>query len=113
MKIVKDKIQVEDLKRMARETFGDMVKAVVDVEKGVMAIGGELHSDEETLLIGEGSHQKDLWGINLYPAEYPSEKWVEFDSIINFKPLDGNESRGVDNPETRDKIIEIVRNLTF
>jgi len=113
MKIVKDKIPVMELKRMAHETFGDMIKAVVYVEKGVMAIGGELHADEETLLIGDGSRQQDLWGINLYPDEYPSEKWIEFDTIINLKPLGGNKSRVVENPEIRDKITEIVRNLTF
>jgi len=54
------------LATLAEAQFGDMVKAVVDVERRVMAIGGELHSDEEAALIEDGSVQKDLWGINLY-----------------------------------------------
>jgi hypothetical protein len=75
-----------------------------------MALGGELHSDEEALLIENGSEQKNLWGINIYP-EIKDENWIEFDSMINLRPSQGNRSRGVDNPEIRKKIIEIVNNL--
>jgi len=110
MKIVKDKISIEELKKMSREMFGNLVKAVVDVEKKIMAVDGELHSDEEALLIENGSEPKNLWGINIYP-EIKDENWIEFDSMINLRPSQGNRSRGVDNPEIRKKIIEIVNNL--
>jgi len=70
---------------MAKQQFGDMVKAVVDVTQGIMAIGGELHSDEEAVLLDQGSLQRDLWGINLYP-EQPAQEWIEFDSMINVRP---------------------------
>jgi hypothetical protein len=110
MKIIKDKISIEELKKMAEKTFGNLIKAVVDVEKKIMAVDGELHSDEEALLIENGSEQKNLWGINIYP-EIKDENWIEFDSMINLRPSQGNRSRGVDNPEIRKKIIEIVNNL--
>jgi len=110
MKIVKDKISIEELKRMSREMFGNLVKAVVDVEKKIMAVDGELHSDEEALLIESGSEQKNLWGINIYP-EIEDENWIEFDSMINLRPSQGNRSLGVEDPEIRKKIIEIVNNL--
>jgi hypothetical protein len=57
-----------------------------------MAQGGELHADEEALLLENGSQQKNLWGINIRPSK-------------------GNRSRGVDNMEIREKIIQVVQNL--
>jgi hypothetical protein len=87
-----------------------MVKAVVDVRRGIMAIGGELQSDEEALLLDQGSEQRDLWGINLYPAETPAD-WIEFDSTINVRPSQGNRSRGVDDSAVRDQIRQLVESL--
>lgn len=110
MKIVKDKISNEELKKLAEEMFGNLVKAVVDIEKKIMAVGGELHADEEALLMENGSEQKNLWGINIYP-EVRGENRIEFDSMINLRPSQGNRSRGVDNPDMRKTIIGIVNNL--
>ncbi len=107
MKIISAKISLLDLKRMSEEMFGNLVKAVVDVEKKIMVIGGELHADEEALLLENGSRQQDLWGINIYP-EIEDEGWIEFDSLINLRPSQGNRTRGIDNSEIRGKIIEIV-----
>ncbi|MCM8799870.1 MAG: DUF5674 family protein [Candidatus Omnitrophica bacterium] len=111
MRIVKEKILLKELKEVARETFGELVKATVDVAKEIMVIGGELHSDQEALLLSEGSRQKDIWGINLYPEKYPQDSWLEFDSIINLRPSFGNKTCGVDDPNIRQKIIEIVNKL--
>ncbi len=99
-----------DLASIAEGQFGDMLKAVVDVGRRVMAVGGELHADEEAALLEDGSRQGDLWGINLYPAERGDE-WIEFDSMINIRPSQGNRSRGVDDPELRAAIREIVGSL--
>lgn len=110
MKIVEDKISINELQKMAREMFGNLVKIVVDVKKEIMAVNGELHSDEEALLLDKGSKQKDLWGINIYP-EIKREEWLEFDSMINVRPSSGNLSRGVDDPEIKRKIIQIVNKL--
>ena len=98
------------LASLAEVQFGDMVKAVVDVRRRVMAIGGELHSDEEAALIEDGSGQEDLWGINLYPAE-PGDAWIEFDSMINVRPSQGNRSRSVEDEKLRDLIRQIVASL--
>ena len=87
-----------------------MVKAVVDVEKKIMTIGGELHSDEEAALLSEGSKQENLWGINIYPGQSSQER-IEFDSMINIRPYLGNRSRAVQNPEVQKKIMEIVNQL--
>ena len=92
---------------MAAATFGDMVKAVVDVERELLAIDGDLHSDLEAFLIENGSKRQDLWGINLY-MELAGDDFVEFDSMINMRPSQGNRSRGVESPQTREKIMQIV-----
>jgi len=110
MKIVRDKISIEELKKLAESMFGDFVKAVVDVEKKIMAVGGELHADEEALLIKNGSEQTNLWGINIY-LENGNEKRIEFDSMINLRLSSGNRSHGMENSDTRKVIIEVVNNL--
>ena len=107
MKIVRDTLTLDGLRRMASERFGNLVKAVVDTEREILAVEAELHSDLEALLLEDGSKQKDLWGINLYP-EMQGEEFVEFDSVINLRPSAGNKSRGVEDPAVRRRIIEIV-----
>jgi len=92
---------------MAVESFGNLVKAVVDLDRELVAVDAELHSDLEALLLQDGSKQKNLWGINIYP-EMQGEEFIEFDSLINIRPSQGNKSRGVENQETRAKIVAIV-----
>lgn len=110
MKIITDKISAGELNEMSKKMFGNLVKAVVDIEKKIMAVDSELHADEEALLLENGSEQKNLWGINIYP-ELAGDDFVEFDSMINLRPSQGNRSRGVDNPEIRKKILEITNQL--
>ncbi len=107
MKIIKEKIKFGELNEMSAAMFGDMVKAVVDVDRELIAVHAELHSDLEALLLENGSKQKDLWGINLYP-EMKGDDFVEFDSMINMRPSQGNKSRGVDSADLRKKIIAVV-----
>lgn len=110
MKIIKNKILINELKKMAKNKFGNLVKAVVDIKKEIMAIDGDLHADEEALLLENGSQQENLWGINIYPDAEES-KWIEFDSMINLRPSLGNLSRGINNPKIQKKIIKIVNKL--
>ena len=109
-RIVSAPITREDLSELAREQFGDWIKAVVDVSRGVMAVGGDLHADDEALLLDGGSRQSDLWGINLYPED-EGDDWIEFDSMINIRPRDGNRSRGVDDEGMRARVRAIVERL--
>ena len=107
MKIITKKVTLAELGQMASAGFGNMVKAVVDVDQELLAVDAELHSDLEALLLDNGSKQRGLWGINLYP-EVKGDDFVEFDSMINMRPSQGNRSRGVDSPEIRKKIMEVV-----
>lgn len=110
IRLVKEPIPLAEITAMAQEQFGEMVKATVDVEQGIMALGGELHSDEEALLLEQGSKQGNLWGINIYPAK-PAADRVEFDSMINVRPSQNNLSRGVEDPATRDRILRVVSKM--
>lgn len=110
IEIIRQPITRAHLSALAEAQFGDMVKAVVDVERRVMAIGGELHADEEAALMEDGSGQVHLWGINLYPAEH-GDGWIEFDSMINVRPSQGNRSRNVEDSGLQDRIRQIVRVL--
>ena len=110
MTIITKSISIFELNEMAKKMFGNLVKAVVDINRGVMAVDGELHADEEALLIENGSEQKYLWGINIYP-ELSGDDFVEFDSMINLRPAAGNRSSGVDDEPTRIKILALVDKL--
>lgn len=107
MKIITDTLSFEELRQMAESVFGNLVKAVVDIDREILAVDSQLHSDLETFLMQDGSKQSNLWGINLYPDE-SNENFIEFDSMINMRPSQNNKSRGVENPEIQQKIIAIV-----
>ncbi len=111
MKLVDKKIKLDELKKMSLKMFGGLVKAVVDVEKKIMVIDGEMHADEEKYLLSLGSLQKNLWGINLYPDFFEKEEFIEFDSMINIRPRQNNFSRDVEDKNIKEKIIRIVNNL--
>lgn len=110
MQIVTEKIAVTELKKMSESFSEGLVKAVVDVQQGIMAVDSELHADLEKFLIENGSYQENLWGINIYP-DLEDEDFVEFDSMINIRPRQNNRSRGVEDPSLRKSILNIVGNL--
>ena len=110
-RIIKDEVTRDELKMLAREQYGDIIKAVVDVNQEIMGVGGELHIDIQSLLVEkENSQGQDTWGINLY-LEKSGDDFIEFDSMINLKPLLGNKTRGVENVEIQNKIREIINKL--
>jgi len=107
MKIVSQQVTLYELRQMATRMFGDMVKAVVDVDKEILAVDAELHSDLQALLIDNGSLPQSLWGVRLYPGR-EGEGFVEFRSKINVRPAQGNRSLGVESAETRDRILRVL-----
>ena len=103
-------ISMDEIRELAERRFGDMVKGVVDLRRGLVVLDADLHADQEAELLAGGSAQEDLWGINLYPG-LSEPDWLEFDSMINLRPSFGNRSRGVDDPGTRDRIGALVKRL--
>lgn len=110
LRLVRDRITRAELAVLAKAGFGDMVKAVVDVDRQCMAVGGELHADEEAVLLDDGSTQSSLWGINVYPGEQ-GEDFIEFDSMINVRPAQANPSRSVVDASIRSTIRAVVTQL--
>lgn len=110
MKIISEKISKQELKEIADEDYEFYVKAVVDTEQEIIAIGGELHADQERILLENGSSQENLWGINIL-LENDNSNRIEFDSMINIRPRLRNMSREVEDPKVREKITRIVNNL--
>jgi hypothetical protein len=106
-----EKITLSELKIMAEKIFGNLVKADVDIAKRIVVIDAELHADIEQYMLDNGSKQNDLWGINLYPDQYGTPDFIEFDSMINIRPRQGNRSRFVENPAVRETITEIINGV--
>lgn len=107
MIILKEQVTVQYLNELAQNFYGEMIKAVADVDKGLIALDAELHSDLERMLLENGSSQESLWGFNIYP-QLDGDDFVEFDSLINIRPRQNNRSRDVENPAIREEILSLV-----
>jgi len=105
--LLHQRIERSELCRLV-ERFEDMVKYVADLERGVIAIGGEMHVDAEQLLLESGSRQADLWGANYYPGRGQGG-CIEYTSFINIRPSAGNRSMELADPALRERL----RELTF
>ncbi len=103
-------VPFDELGRLVPGRFRDFVKGVVDLRRGILLLDADMHADQEAALLAEGSAQRDLWGVNLYP-QLPGPDWIEFDSMINLRPSFGNRSRGVDDAGTRDAIRALIESL--
>ena len=110
IEIIKDKTNQEKIKELAEKSFGEMAKAVVDIEKEILAVGGELHADAEALLVENASNPLMLWGINIYP-DRPQDSRVEFTSLINIRPAKGNRDMEIQSAEIKEKIKDIINKL--
>ena len=106
MKILSEPISKQDLLNAEVLFDGPMVKAVADIKTEKLAVDAELHADLERFLLDSNSNQDDLWGFNLWPED--EDDFIEYDSMINIRPRQGNRSRTVENPEIQAKIREIV-----
>src|SRR3990172_7857538 len=106
--LISEPIATDALQTLVERFFEDMVKYVVDVERGVAAVGGELHADAEALLLEDGSSQEHLWGANYYPGRGP-DGCIEYTSLINIRPSQGNPSMVVLDEGVQAR----VRDITF
>jgi|SRR3989338_5817933 len=105
--IVREPVDQETLNALAREWHISLVKGVADIKLGTVALGGEWHIDANNKLIEDGSEQKNLWGFNLYPKER-EDAAIEYNSLINIRPLQGNRSMEIMSEETRKAVRKTV-----
>jgi hypothetical protein len=107
IKIIRDKVTSGALKQLAQETYKEMIKAVVDIQRKLVAVGGEWHADAEAQLLEDGSEQKHLWGINLYPDKSIQDRIV-YNALINIRPAQDNASMDVQDESLRRQIAQVV-----
>ena len=99
-----------ELARLVQAGFGNMVKFVVDVRRRVVAVGGELHADGESVLLEDGSGQDDLWGGNYYPGRGQSN-CIQFTALINVRPALDNPSMEIADPAIRELVREVASSV--
>lgn len=105
--LVGNHTSLEKVKQLAQDSYGEMVKAVADIDKEILAIGGEFHADAEKLLLEQGSLQQNVWGFNIYP-DLPQEQRLEFYSLINIRPHQNNRSQIIQDESIKQKITSLV-----
>ena len=110
IKIISDTITEKELREIAKEFYATMVKGAVDIERGILALGGEYHIDASNVLTEGGSKQQNVWGFNLYPNE-EGEQRVEYVALINIRPGLGNRDMYIEDAGIREKIYSIVNTL--
>ncbi len=110
MMVITKPIPFSKVKALAKNRFGNLIKAVIDIQGETLAIDADLHSDEEAELLSQGCKQENLWGINLYP-ELTGDDFIEFDSMINVRPQSGNMTCGIADLAIQKKIRTIVHRL--
>lgn len=103
-------LEAAALRAQVEGWFGDMVKLVVDVERRVVAVGGELHADAEALLLEQGSRQASLWGANYFPGAGPDHA-LELTALINIRPSQGNRGMVVQDARVAAVMRAIVADL--
>ena len=109
IRIISDTISVDELKEVAREFYRYMIKGVVDIEREVIAMGGEYHIDASTVLNQVGHRQENIWGFNInLDEEKDSVNWIEYVSLINIRPAQGNRSMQIEDEQIKSKIKEIL-----
>jgi len=110
IKIIKERISENELRLFLNKPFVDIIKFVVDVEKEIIALGGEMHADAEQILLENNSEQKNLWGGNIYP-EAQGRVRIEYESFINIRPSQNNRSMEIEENELKEKIKNVLEKI--
>ena len=105
IQIIRQRATPEQMQLML-ESLGIYIKLAVDLERRILAGGGELHADCEQILLQDGSRQVDVWGADWYPLQ----QTAGFESIINIRP-GINRSMQIQSPEIRVSVNQLVQML--
>jgi len=110
MRIIREPVNLNILFKDMDSGFTDMIKIVVDVQREIAAIDAEMHADLEEILLNDGSEQRHLWGVNIYPDK-KGQDFIEYTSFINIRPSDNNRSMELLDVNLREKVLNIVNEL--
>ena len=89
------------------EELNPIIKLAVDIQRGVLAGGGQMHADCEAVLLEDGSIQENIWGANWIP----STQSIEFEALINIRPRQQNRSMIIQDHAISSKVEKIARQL--
>ena len=106
IQIIQHRATEKEIREMLEE-LEIYIKLAVDVERNILAGGGEYHADCEEILLEDGSHQENIWGADWYPES----RTVGFGALINIRPQQGNRGMEIEDPKLRANIETIVRRL--
>lgn len=104
-------ISLDELRMMSKNMYDGLVKVVADIRLKKVAIDAEMHVDEEQLLLEDGSKQEDLWSFNVYPDKYGTDEFIEYDSMINIRPSQNNNSRSIESTAVQKSIVELLQEV--
>lgn len=102
--LIKDKVNPKQVEEMLA-TLKTYIKLAVDVERKILAGGGELHADCEAVLLNDGSKQENVWGANWLP----SKKAVTFEAMLNISSRRKNPFMEIQDPKIRQLVEKVVR----
>jgi len=105
MVIVLDKKITHEQFKQACEAYSDYIKTVIDIEKNVLAIGGEYHIDCEEVLIKSGSRLENLFG----GGYRVSTKEVEYMAMSKYKPALGKNTYEITDPKVRQRLENLTK----
>lgn len=105
MIITKKQAYTKDEVEKLKEVFGTYIKTVIDVEKRICSSGCDRHFESEKILLDSGSSQRNIWGggIDL------ETKMIDFNSFINIRPNDNNESSEILDPKIKAMYKELTK----
>lgn len=107
MILIEHPVILNDVWEKRLTDFVKMMKAVVDIERKIIAVDAEMYSDLETILLNNGSLQSDLWGVNIYPMKKKFER-IEYTALINIRPSQGNRGMEILDESVKYKIDRII-----
>lgn len=104
--LLRKKAALQQIAEMLK-TLETYIKVAVDIEREILAGGGILHADCESVLIQDGSKQENIWGADWIPAE----KKVNLSALINIAPRRKNRSMEILDKSVRLKVESTVCKL--
>ena len=104
--IIRVKATADQLEQMLEE-LNPIIKLAVDIRRGILAGGGQMHADCEAVLLEDGSIQEDIWGANWIP----SSQAIEFEALINIRPRQQNRSMVIQDKAISSKVEKVARKL--
>lgn len=110
IRIIKEPVGLDTVAEIAKEFYGEMIKGVADIEREIIALGGEWHRDAREVLLKDGSSKENTWGFRFY-LDRPKESDIEYVSHINIRPTEGNHDIYIEDPGIRERVKDLVDKL--